>query len=113
LKTERVEIRVTPEVKAQIQGMAASKGCTLSQYILALVELDLQKVKHLDTEKLIDLDTQDIVLTLAVLGRAAKEAMLDGDTEKHDRLKTIMARMNVDSLLRDNFGSNDIRDFIV
>ena len=113
MKTERVEIRVTPEVKAQIQGMAASKGCTLSQYVLALVELDLQKVKHLDTNKLIDLDTQDIVLTLATLGRAAKDAMLVGDIEKHDRLKMIMSRMNADSLLRDNFGVTDIREFII
>lgn len=43
MKTERLEIRITPELKAQLQALAAADGRSLSNYITRLCEAAVQK----------------------------------------------------------------------
>lgn len=40
-KTERLQIRITPELKAQLQKMAESEGRTVSNYIEQLIKTSI------------------------------------------------------------------------
>lgn len=42
-KTERLQIRITPELKAQLQQMADADGRTVSNYIEMLIKTQLQR----------------------------------------------------------------------
>lgn len=48
-KTERLEIRLTPELKAQAQAAADADGRSLSNYIELLIRRDV--VKNASTRK--------------------------------------------------------------
>jgi predicted DNA-binding protein len=41
VKTERLQIRITPELKAQLQKMAESEGRTVSNYIEQLIKTSI------------------------------------------------------------------------
>ena len=43
MKTERLEIRITPELKSQLQAMAAADGRSLSNYITPILEAETKK----------------------------------------------------------------------
>ena len=43
MKTERLEIRITPELKSQLQAMAVADGRSLSTYITRLLEAETKK----------------------------------------------------------------------
>lgn len=43
MKTERLEIRITPELKSQLQALAAADGRSISNYITRLLEAETQK----------------------------------------------------------------------
>lgn len=43
-KTERLQIRVTPELKAQLQAAASAEGRTVSNYIEHLIREKLQRL---------------------------------------------------------------------
>lgn len=43
MKTERLEIRITPELKSRLQSLAAADGRSLSNYITRLLEAETQK----------------------------------------------------------------------
>lgn len=43
MKTERLEIRITPELKSKIQALASADGRSLSNYITRLLEAETQK----------------------------------------------------------------------
>ena len=38
MKTERVEIRVTPEIKEKLQALASAEGQTVSAYLTDLIK---------------------------------------------------------------------------
>ena len=42
-KTERIDIRISPELKAKLQQAAAEEGRTVSHYIVNLIRKDLDK----------------------------------------------------------------------
>ena len=43
MKTERLQIRISPELKAQLQALAEADGRTISNYIEQLILRELQK----------------------------------------------------------------------
>lgn len=43
MKTERIYIRITPELKAKLQAIATADGRSLSNYITRLLEIEAQK----------------------------------------------------------------------
>lgn len=43
MKSERLQIRVTPEQKAKLQQLAESKGRTVSNYIDYLIREDIKR----------------------------------------------------------------------
>ena len=43
MKTERLEIRITPELKSQLQALAAADGRSLSNYITRILESETKK----------------------------------------------------------------------
>lgn len=43
MKTERIYIRITPDLKAQLQALAEADGRTISNYITRLIEIEVQK----------------------------------------------------------------------
>ena len=45
MKTETLQIRISPEQKKQVQEMAAKKNMSVSEYILSLVTEAWYKVK--------------------------------------------------------------------
>ena len=42
-KTERIDIRISPELKAKLQQAAAEEDRTVSNYIVNLIRKDLEK----------------------------------------------------------------------
>ena len=42
MKTERLQIRVTPELKAQLQKLADADGRNVSNYVELLIKKELQ-----------------------------------------------------------------------
>lgn len=42
-KTERLQIRITPELKAQLQRLAEADGRTLSNYVEMLIKAAAEK----------------------------------------------------------------------
>ena len=42
-KTERLQIRISPELKAQLQALADAENRTISNYIENLIRKDLEK----------------------------------------------------------------------
>lgn len=43
MKTERLQIRISPELKAQLQALAEADGRTISNYIELLIKREVQK----------------------------------------------------------------------
>ena len=43
MKTERLQIRISPELKAQLQALAEADGRTISNYIEHLIRLQIGK----------------------------------------------------------------------
>lgn len=43
MKTERLQIRISPELKAQLQSLAEADGRTISNYIELLIKREIQK----------------------------------------------------------------------
>lgn len=43
MKTERLQIRISPELKAQLQALAEADGRTISNYIELLIKREIQK----------------------------------------------------------------------
>jgi predicted DNA-binding protein len=43
MKTERLQIRISPELKAQLQALAEADGRTISNYIELLIRREIQK----------------------------------------------------------------------
>lgn len=48
MKSERLQIRVTPEQKAKLQQLAESKGRTVSNYIDYLIREDIKRSERMD-----------------------------------------------------------------
>lgn len=42
-KTERLQIRISPELKAQLQKLAEAEGRTVSNYIEQLIKVSISK----------------------------------------------------------------------
>lgn len=42
-KTERLQIRISPELKAQLQKLAEAEGRTVSNYIEQLIKVSVSK----------------------------------------------------------------------
>lgn len=42
-KTDRLQIRITPELKQQLQTLAAAEGRTVSNYVEQLIKAALEK----------------------------------------------------------------------
>lgn len=45
-KTERINLRISPEVKAKAEQLAAQAGCTLSKYIIHLLEEQMDTLEE-------------------------------------------------------------------
>lgn len=42
-KTERLQIRISPELKAQLQALAEAEGRTISNYVEWLIRQELER----------------------------------------------------------------------
>ena len=42
-KTERIDLRITPELKQQLQQMADAENRTVSNYIVHLIQQEIKK----------------------------------------------------------------------
>lgn len=45
-KTDRIYIRVTPEMKEALQALAAAENRTVSNYIENLVQREIERAEH-------------------------------------------------------------------
>ena len=43
MKTERLQIRISPELKQQLQRLAEAEGRTVSNYVEQLIKRELEK----------------------------------------------------------------------
>ena len=45
-KTERLQIRISPELKEQLQAMADAENRTISNYIENLIKIEIEKARE-------------------------------------------------------------------
>ena len=47
-KTDRLQIRITPELKEKLQALADAENRSISNYIENLIKIELDKVEGID-----------------------------------------------------------------